>query len=474
MAGGNLALAGVSSLRALNTWISVIDANIAGAQKIGYKETRVSLETDLATESTYKTYKGYDITFPSATLLIAKTEILSYEQGTISVSDDLSHLALNGRGYFVLENEKGEKFATRDGEFHFDTQGFLVNAQGLKVLSSGEDYINVPITDQFTLDAQGVSHGLSYGERELMVIDLPQSNHLYYSVYGSTIFEVGGYIPLNFTNDFSTTVNGINPYLVNKSYQNNYIHDVDNSRIVIDTTTDSNALITSKRFDDFNNSVNFIPSTTAVGSGFSSFGFTFGQAEMTNNITNGGFGAGVYQDNTGVFRLGLFEGTAAGSILDDVAIPALDPNREYSLSISAENNVVSVTISEAGVSGGIATVSFDIPQDIYGGSYVSIGTFDRVTLDSITGLTTATGGSVDLTRLSTRESNKNNYFNVLVTGGTATSLGAQVHQNALEQSTASLVDSIPLLGQVQKVFSALSKIISVSNTQTDDLNTLVR
>ncbi len=51
---------------------------------------------------------------------------------------------------------------------------------------------------------------------------------------------------------------------------------------------------------------------------------------------------------------------------------------------------------------------------------------------------------------------------------------SRVVQNALESSTASLTEYVPMLSLAQKVFSAISKIISAHNGVVDDINTLLR
>jgi hypothetical protein len=52
--------------------------------------------------------------------------------------------------------------------------------------------------------------------------------------------------------------------------------------------------------------------------------------------------------------------------------------------------------------------------------------------------------------------------------------GSTLVQSALESSTASLSEYVPMLGLAQKVFSAVSKIINVHNGILDDLNNTIR
>src|SRR5437868_6989476 len=136
----NLGLAGASSLQALNQWISVIDTNLTNTKRIGYKETRLSLRTnEVETVGKTFTHFGDAIQIPSASLMLDKTLILDYVQGQLTGTGNNTDFALEGKGYFVIEDKDGLRYATRDGQFHFTGEGFLVNAQGLKVLTSGQD-----------------------------------------------------------------------------------------------------------------------------------------------------------------------------------------------------------------------------------------------------------------------------------------------------------------------------------------------
>jgi flagellar basal body rod protein FlgG len=65
---------------------------------------------------------------------------LEFDQGTIDPAFNPSSLAIRGPGFFLLaENDRpGAKvFLTRNGDFRYDDQGRLVNANGLFVVGGG-------------------------------------------------------------------------------------------------------------------------------------------------------------------------------------------------------------------------------------------------------------------------------------------------------------------------------------------------
>ena len=72
--------------------------------------------------------------------------------GPIKVTGNPLDFAISGQGYFSLQGTDGGRFYTRNGEFHVDSTGLLVNAQGLSVEGEGG-----PITIESELGAFTVS-----------------------------------------------------------------------------------------------------------------------------------------------------------------------------------------------------------------------------------------------------------------------------------------------------------------------------
>jgi flagellar hook protein FlgE len=61
-----------------------------------------------------------------------------FSQGNISVSSNALDVAINGKGFYRLE-QNGVASYTRNGQFHFDPQGYLVNTDGLFLTGYGAD-----------------------------------------------------------------------------------------------------------------------------------------------------------------------------------------------------------------------------------------------------------------------------------------------------------------------------------------------
>lgn len=119
---------GVSGLKAAGSSMSVIGDNIANAQTFGFKGSRAEFQDMLS--SSLKGIDGGD-QIGSGTKLAHVTP--KFTQGSVNRTESITDVAINGNGFFALETAKGRGF-TRDGSFHFDKEGQLINGDGYKVL----------------------------------------------------------------------------------------------------------------------------------------------------------------------------------------------------------------------------------------------------------------------------------------------------------------------------------------------------
>jgi len=201
----SLSQVGVNSLLAVNQWIGLINSNLEGSSRTAYKTSRVSFTDGLGINTVTN-----DKLIPPATLTVQATTI-EWDQGTIVNSTSQTHFAIQGEGFFVLKDPNSEKyFLSRDGEFHW-ADGYLVNSSGLRVVSSGQDYIrrsNDDVSDLFSPD--GYSRDLThYGDKSFLLLDVLNRDNLRMSQYGSTVFELDGDVTTRLDNNFDTTTDGI-------------------------------------------------------------------------------------------------------------------------------------------------------------------------------------------------------------------------------------------------------------------------
>ncbi len=136
--------AGVSGLKNHQVRMNVIGNNIANINTIGYKTSRVNFQ-----EALVQTFKGAGR--PSATsggtnpvqlglgMQVAAIDTL-FQQGGLETTGQITDLAIQGSGFFVLGDTNGNKFYTRAGAFGFDSNANLVDpATGMFVLGKNAD-----------------------------------------------------------------------------------------------------------------------------------------------------------------------------------------------------------------------------------------------------------------------------------------------------------------------------------------------
>jgi flagellar hook protein FlgE len=118
---------GVTGLQAAGSSMGVVGDNIANAGTFGFKSSRAEFQDMMA--ASLKGIDGGD-QMGSGTKLAHITP--QYTQGTVARTQSITDLALNGNGFFQVDAPFGKGY-TRDGSFHFDKEGYLVNGDGYKV-----------------------------------------------------------------------------------------------------------------------------------------------------------------------------------------------------------------------------------------------------------------------------------------------------------------------------------------------------
>jgi flagellar hook protein FlgE len=119
--------AGISGLSANSTAMTVIGDNIANVNTTAFKSDKFSfanvLSQSMGTSTTDGIGRGVQFNGVSP----------SWSQGSIENTSNATDMAINGKGFFMVEDNSGSAFYTRAGEFTFDREGQLVNPDGLFV-----------------------------------------------------------------------------------------------------------------------------------------------------------------------------------------------------------------------------------------------------------------------------------------------------------------------------------------------------
>lgn len=131
---------GVTGLSVMSDSMSVVANNIANANAKGFKYDRAEfgdlLSQDLASAG------GSSQLGRGARLTNVRT---IHTQGGLAVTDRLTDMAVQGAGFFIVDNPAGEisggggKFYTRVGSFNFDKEGYLSAATGGRLMGYEAD-----------------------------------------------------------------------------------------------------------------------------------------------------------------------------------------------------------------------------------------------------------------------------------------------------------------------------------------------
>ena len=119
--------AGISGLSANSTAMTVIGDNIANVNTTAFKSNKFSFANVLSQSMGASTTDGIGrgVRFGGVSP--------SWSQGSVENSSNATDMAINGKGFFMVEDDSGSAFYTRAGEFTFDREGYLVNPDGLFV-----------------------------------------------------------------------------------------------------------------------------------------------------------------------------------------------------------------------------------------------------------------------------------------------------------------------------------------------------
>ena len=114
---------GLSGLGASSRNLDVIGHNIANANTVGAKASRAEFADVFASA------RGSGSGFSGLGVQVAQVT-QQFSQGDLTQSSNPLDMAVNGSGFFRVQNETGEVSYTRNGQFKLDNQGFIVSGKG--------------------------------------------------------------------------------------------------------------------------------------------------------------------------------------------------------------------------------------------------------------------------------------------------------------------------------------------------------
>ena len=121
-----------TGLSADKKWLSVISDNISNVNTVGYKAENAVFEDLLARSmTTFKNGAPVNQEIGGGTFISATVK--DFSQGTFKNTSNPLDLALDGEGFFLVKDQSGSTYYTRNGQFRLDANGDIINVLGMKL-----------------------------------------------------------------------------------------------------------------------------------------------------------------------------------------------------------------------------------------------------------------------------------------------------------------------------------------------------
>lgn len=157
-----------TGLEAQDLNLSTVSNNLANVSTVGYKKNRAVFE-DLLYQNTRQPGANTtaDTRLPSGLQIgtgvrTAGTQKV-FTTGSLEPTNQPLDIAVNGRGFFQIMMPDGTIGYTRNGMFHINQEGTIVNVNGYPL----EPQIDIPeLTNQLNISKDGIVQATMFGEIE--------------------------------------------------------------------------------------------------------------------------------------------------------------------------------------------------------------------------------------------------------------------------------------------------------------------
>ncbi len=425
-------MASVSGMQAQANALSTISDNIANADTTGYKEASTQFEDMLSSVSANDYNAGGVST-------IVRYGISS--QGSLESTTSSTDLAIQGNGFFVVQNSSGASLLTRAGSFTQNSAGTLVNAAGFTLM--GE-----PITagSNTTADISGVDQLVPVTINPVSLVANPTTT---------------GTLVANLDSNSAVVTPGAGPPAVALPSAN-----------TTDSTYTNQTSITA--YDNLGNAVNLNVYFTNTGNNTWEV-----DVYKAADATNGGFPyqkttAGVTTTDTPLVTQTLTFSPTTGDLTSPTALTINIPNGQ-----TLTLNIAQMTQLASSFSISNSTVNGNSPATFQNVSIATDGTLSEVYSNGTTvpvyKIPLATVASVDsLTPLAGDAYQANAQSGSIVVGAANSGGFGSINSDELESSTVDLATELTNMVVAQNAYSANSKAFQVGSDLLQELSNLIK
>jgi len=142
-----------------------INSNLANINTSAYKKGVAVFEAQLAEAQATRGQQPTNFTH-------ATTEIIDFTQGPLNKTGNPMNLAINGAGFFRIQQADGQLVYARRGSFQGNELGEMVNSAGGKLLGEGDAPVVIPPgAMNVTRDGSIISENQRVGSIPLYIFD---------------------------------------------------------------------------------------------------------------------------------------------------------------------------------------------------------------------------------------------------------------------------------------------------------------
>jgi flagellar basal-body rod protein FlgG len=146
--------------------LDVLSNNIANISTQGFKKDMLVYEEKKPPFNPISS-NGFDMgnlnlfqgSDPAVSYVQVTQSMTNFEQGSLIKTDSLLDVAIEGEGFFVVSTPNGDRY-TRNGNFHLDGSGQLLDQKGNMIVTRNDEPILIPFgTKHITINQDGSVFG---------------------------------------------------------------------------------------------------------------------------------------------------------------------------------------------------------------------------------------------------------------------------------------------------------------------------
>lgn len=138
---------GLSGMQAYSQGMKTISNNVANLDTLGYKASTLSFSDVFSDPNGSLGYAGSQSGGSTGTGVKYNKESIDFKAGTLQQTGGALDLAIDGNGFLVVQDEHGDTFYAKTGQFSVDSKGYVVDRAGSRLTilnaSNQPDVVNV-------------------------------------------------------------------------------------------------------------------------------------------------------------------------------------------------------------------------------------------------------------------------------------------------------------------------------------------